>query len=220
MFKLSSPQQIQSLHILLPGQARRAELEQFVAHHYARVYGARLTQFMPVLLGLFDAVDQPFAVMGLRPARNEALYLEQYLDYPVEQTLACAARQPVARSQIIELGHFAVARPDAALWIMLLATAYLKASGAGWACMTVIPVLQKALRRMGLQPLHLADVDASRLLDTQNQWGTYYQQRPQVIADQVERSFQVILANLQASIYWQNGLDRLWENAYEAGIAA
>ncbi len=220
MLKLSSSQQIHSLHIVLPGQPQRANLEHFIRHHYARVYQADLRHFMPLLLGLYDANGQPFAALGLRPADTEALYLEQYLDQPIENTLAKTVRQPLARSHIVELGHFAVARPEAAMWMILLSTAYLHASGAKWACATLIPTLAKALHRLGLEPWHIAPVDACRLSDTENQWGCYYQQQPHIFADKVEDSFQRIQTHLQGTLYWQKGLERLWDHAYQAGMAA
>ncbi len=220
MLRLTTLQHIHSLHVLPIGHPRRAKLEQFIQHHYGQVYHAQLTHFMPLLLGLYDAEGTPFAALGLRTADSGTLYLEQYLDAPIESYLSAQTGQTVDRAHIVELGHFAVACPEAAMWMILLSNAYLQASGAQWGCASLIPILLKTLQKLGLKPLQLAMVDVHRLQDTQTDWGNYYQQQPLVVADDVPHSFTVIQSHLQQNLRWQAALQPLWQQAYQVGSVA
>lgn len=73
-----------TLHSVTSG--RRKQLESYVAEQYNRSYGARITHFMPLLLSMSRA-GQLEVVVGVRSAYDDALFLEHYLDKPVEQEM-------------------------------------------------------------------------------------------------------------------------------------
>jgi hypothetical protein len=219
MLKLSTLKHIHSLRVLPSGHAERPKLERFIQYHYDRVYEAQLSHFMPLLLGLYDANGEPLAALGLRNAAQGDLYLEQYLDQPIESYLQAANGVAIPRHDIVELGHFAVAYPEAAMWMILLSTAYLKASGAQWGCASLVPILLKALHKLGLQPLPLAAVDARRLQDRHTDWGRYYERQPVVVVDHLPHSFAVMQARLQHNLQWQAALQPLWQQACQIGYA-
>jgi tetratricopeptide (TPR) repeat protein len=66
---------------------QRAALEGFIAARFQRAYGARLTHFLPHLLGLRDGAGEWQAAVGYADAAAGPLFLEQYLDAPVEELL-------------------------------------------------------------------------------------------------------------------------------------
>lgn len=62
---------------------------------------------MPWLLGMFDANGELKAACGVQPASMGKIYLEHYLDVPVEVVLSARLSHPVSRDSIVEIGNFA-----------------------------------------------------------------------------------------------------------------
>ena len=71
--------------------AQRPALERFIAERFRQAYGAQVSHFCAHLLGLRDAAGKWQAAAGYTPAASGALYLEHYLDRPVED-----AREPAS----------------------------------------------------------------------------------------------------------------------------
>ena len=65
----------------------RAEVESFVRETFALAYGASVRSFMPRLLAVCRKDGDLLAAFGVRSARDEKLFLENYLDQPVEQAI-------------------------------------------------------------------------------------------------------------------------------------
>jgi hypothetical protein len=75
---------------------------------------------MPWLIGLYDANGELKAASGVHIASQGSLYLEKYLDSPIEVTLSSRLSQSVSRAAIVEIGNFA-ARDGASARIMFAA---------------------------------------------------------------------------------------------------
>lgn len=71
-------------------------------------------------MGLYDANGELQAASGVQIASHGALYLENYLDNPIETLLTARLMQPVSRNTIVEIGNFA-ARDGASARIMFAA---------------------------------------------------------------------------------------------------
>src|SRR3989304_9980709 len=74
--------------ILEAGAPGRGAAEAFIHSHYAQAYGADVRHFLPRLMVLHADDGELLATLGFRRARNDRLFLEQYLDMPVEPQLA------------------------------------------------------------------------------------------------------------------------------------
>lgn len=72
-----------TLHICRENDPARALVEAFIHDVYARRYGAQVRHFTPVLAFLRDDAGI-VAAAGYREAQASALFLERYLDAPVE----------------------------------------------------------------------------------------------------------------------------------------
>lgn len=163
------------------GEARLAT-ESFIAAGFLKAYGARLTEFMPELMGLYDG-SVLAAACGLRPAANSTLFLEQYLEHPVEQVLGRAAGTTTTRNGIIEVGNLSVARPGYARHFVLWLTLHLRSTGMEWALFSAVPALRNNFMRLGIPMVTLGPAAPERLADhVRANWGTYYEQQPQVTA--------------------------------------
>ncbi|NIP72159.1 MAG: hypothetical protein GWO16_03610 [Gammaproteobacteria bacterium] len=100
----------QRLELLGPGHAGRLHAEAFVRQAFARRYGARVGELLPHLVCLVDAGGGLCAAAGVRWAGEGALFLEQYLDRPVEEFFPADGGDAVARKDIVEIGNLAVLR--------------------------------------------------------------------------------------------------------------
>lgn len=121
------------------------------------------------------------AALGYRRAHAEPLFLETYLDRPVEQVLAAALDLPVSRGDVVEIGNLASCNAPAmvALWART-------ANDLGDSAEIAVAVLTAPLRRMfgrlGVNLIELAKADPARVADDGSDWGRYYELEPMVCA--------------------------------------
>jgi hypothetical protein len=153
-----------------------------IAGTYAEKHGARICSFMPTLLALKDSGGSARAVAGLRPAAGDTLFLEQYLDDPVEQALAAAIGRPVARAAIAEVGNLAARECRSACRLAILLPAWLGERGHEWVVFTATNVVRGILQGLGSRVVELAPASAARLQQRQDDWGRYYSTDPRVMA--------------------------------------
>ena len=171
----------------------RARMESVVTGHFARIYGASVSRFMPMLLGLRQQ-GQILAVVGLRPAADEALFLEQYLDEPVPQMIS---RRGLAapRDTVIEVGNLVSNSPGLARLLIVALTHYLQTAGFKWVAFTGTPALLNSFSRLTLSPIDLGVADPSRLGAGVAEWGSYYDTRPHVMAGYIPEGFVQLCSN-------------------------
>ncbi|HEX4882844.1 MAG TPA: thermostable hemolysin [Casimicrobiaceae bacterium] len=165
---------------------RRAAIEGFVAGVYRRHYGARIAHFAPTLVALCTD-GRLAAAAGYRRAL-EPLYLEHYLDVPVEAAIAAHTGHRVSRSDIWEVGHFASTQPGEGRRLMQLLARHLAGLGCRWVVSTATRELRELLIRVGLTPYALAPADPSRVPEGAAHWGGYYEHAPVVIAGDLPRA--------------------------------
>ena len=79
----------------------------FVRERYAEAHHAQVQQLLPEQFVLRAADGRLLACAGMRQASCGPLFLEHYLDLPIEQQVAAQLRQPVSRSEILEIGNLA-----------------------------------------------------------------------------------------------------------------
>ncbi|EKE74920.1 thermostable hemolysin [Gallaecimonas xiamenensis] len=167
-------------------------IKHFACARYADAHQARLRHFLPQQYLLTDN-DRWLASCGVRGAADNTLFLEQYLDGPIEAVLAQRAGHDLSRRQIVEVGNLAGEAGGARLMILAL-TRYLAQSGVDYVVFTATRELQSAFSRLGLEPWFLADASALKLGDDAQEWGRYYQNKPAVFAGSVQAGWQAIQA--------------------------
>ena len=164
---------------------RRREIERFIEARFERAFGARLPRHYPVLACLCaeDAGEVILAAAGVRFAEDGPLFLERYLDSPVEQAAAVAFGRPVRRDSVVEIGSLASDSPDASLRLFATLAAWLSEErGRRLAVATARPELERLLGRAGFALLALGQADPGRLGEGARDWGSYYDRPPQVFA--------------------------------------
>ena len=136
---------------------------------------------MPWLLGL-SCQGQLEGVAGLRPAANTELFVEQYLDTPLETQLTEATGVTVDRSTVIEIGNLAGHHAGVTRVLFPLLTELTCQHGYQWVVCNATRTVQNALRRLGIPLLKLCDADPARLGTARLAWGSYYATASAVIA--------------------------------------
>lgn len=111
-----------TLELVTPGHPERASIEAFIAAEFARVYGATLQHFCHTLAGRRDSAGRWVAALGYSLAGESRLFLEHYLDGPVEAGIGARTDRPVARGSIVEVGNLASADAGAARALIVAMT--------------------------------------------------------------------------------------------------
>ncbi len=196
--------------------ADRADLEDYIHRVFAHGYGADIKIFLPQFLSLKASDGELMATLGMRSGGKEKLFLETYLDDPVEQRLSAVTGLNTQRNQIVEIGNLASTRPGAARWIFLALAAYLHGRGTEWAIYTVAPFLKNTFLKLGFRLHILAKADKARLGDDAKDWGSYYDASPEVMAVRVSQAYLSILHFAESS--GNEALLHLCADAYEMGV--
>jgi hypothetical protein len=164
---------------------QRTAIERFIAERFRSVYGARVSHFCAHLLGLRDAAGSWHAAAGYTPAASGALFLEHYLERPVEDVLSEAVGQPVPRARIVEVGNLASVPPGFARSFVPALGRYLFERDYRWVVFTATREVRALLRRLCFKAYSLAPATPARLPDRGASWGSYYTHKPSVMAGRI-----------------------------------
>jgi len=204
------------LELVGPAHPDRAHIEAFVRDTFARHYGARLGALPRQLACLLDGRGRLCAVAGIRPANQGPLFLEHYLDRPVDEYLLTNQAPAPERRHIMEIGNLAATEPGQFRFVLIALSAYLHSAGFQWVVCTARASLRNTLARMGLSPVVLGAADPARLGPAAVHWGSYYHGRPQVIAGELEPAAGLLGARFA---HPANPVHELWHNASALGRA-
>ena len=119
------------------------------------------------------------AVLGYRDAAEGPLFLETYLDSPIEAAIAEALHRPVSRNQIVEIGSFAADNCLAMARLWASAASRLVGSHS-IAVATLTRPMRAMFARIGLPLTEIAVATADRLDGGASRWGRYYDEDPRV----------------------------------------
>ncbi|MCW5658236.1 MAG: thermostable hemolysin [Burkholderiaceae bacterium] len=185
-----------SMHTL--GDRMRPAVEAFIRGVYARHFGADLLHFAPTLVSLRDR-QGVIAAAGYRSADTGRLFLETYLDAPIEQVLAAHQGTAPSRARVVEVGHLAGARAGEGLRLVRLLGPHLAAQGFHWVVCTLTEELRHLFKRLGVAPIVLGRADPAALGDHAQRWGRYYEHRPMVLAGHLPNALQQLAARTARS---------------------
>lgn len=174
------------IHFDDPCHGERRRVEAFIEANYLAAYGSHIGRHYPTLMSVQNESGEIYAVVGFRLAGDEPLYLEHYLDGPVEGAMSDAIGATVSRSQIVEIGNLASNGRGATIFLFAAMARHLLDIGAHFAVATATEELRGVFSKAGLGALRLAAADPDRLVDHGVSWGDYYQTRPFVLAGSIQ----------------------------------
>ena len=179
----SVPDPVRAAHVGIESP-RRLEAERFIRDVFHRHHDAFVRTFAPNLL-LLEQEGRVIAAAGWRGADKEPLFLERYLDEPVEIQMERLTGQPLSRERLVEVGHLASEKPGGSLHVILSLARYLAGAGYEWVVFTATRELVRIFTKLGLPLLALAKADPARLGERAEDWGSYYDTQPVVVAGRI-----------------------------------
>jgi hypothetical protein len=171
--------QLQPIASTGPG---REVAERFIAAAFLDKHGARLSEFLPELVGMRARGGDLRAIAGYRSAGAGPLFLEQYLPGTVEQNLAARFGAAVPREHIVEVGNLAGGSCRYVRHLVSQLPRFLLDRGHTWVVFTATGLVRDILASVGANMIELGVADASRVAGGPANWGQYYCRDPRVMA--------------------------------------
>ncbi|WP_247256527.1 thermostable hemolysin [Pseudomonas moorei] len=178
-----------SLARALPDDPQRECFETYIQQRFRKAHGADIRHFMPELFGMSNDAGELCAVAGVRLADDGELFLERYLDEPIDPLISAAADRPVERTGIVEVGNLAASDTGSARMSIIAITYLLAMGGLEWVAFTGNIGLVNSFHRLGLKPVTLCAADPARLGDDRYSWGSYYESKPWVHVGNIRAGF-------------------------------
>lgn len=172
-----------------PDSSDRLSAERFIESVYDKCYGAQISSHYPVLISVRDAGNKVVAAAGMRPALSNELFLEQYLDCPIEESVVSGVGKRIARGSIVEIGNFAARNAGAAICLMSAMAVSLDECCFSHVAVTATRKLRRTFTRLGLGFFEIAEARAGALPGNGSEWGSYYRQDPRVVFGPVAPAF-------------------------------
>ena len=166
---------------LVGGQSTaRHQVETYINNKFEASYGATLTEYLPLLLTMRCA-DQLSGAAGISVASVEhSLFLEQYLDLPIEQELTRSLGSEIERQSIVEIGNLVATTSGASRIVFIVLASLLYEAGFEWMAFTATRPLLASLRKLDFDYHSLGRAQSSRLAtNSAANWGSYYQNEPE-----------------------------------------
>lgn len=173
------------------GSPGRTDVEAYIAKAFRKAYGAEVTEFAPFLMSM-NCAGSISSAAGVRPASLGPLFLEQYLDGPIEQVLSERYGYRVQRDDIFELGNLASIRPGVCQLFYLILTGIMARTNMNHVVFAGTKQVAKGLNRLGFQLEYIMDADPARLNGAAESWGSYYANKPQVMAIDLRKSMEIL----------------------------
>ena len=161
------------------------DIRRFIVHTFAHHYNASIETFCDHLLGVCTPQGLLCAAAGYNLAEEGTLFLEQYLDVPLEQHVQQQLGLEIQRSDIAEVGNLAATHAGGARMLIELMTQHLHKEGRRWVAFTATRSLINSFKRLGLSPVILAPALPERVKNPAA-WGSYYAQTPFVAIGDIQ----------------------------------
>jgi hypothetical protein len=171
--------------IAAQGSCERRRIEARVQEGFCMHFGAAIHQFMPEL-AVYRHAGGSSGIVGIRRASAEPLFLEKYLDRPIDAEIAALVALPVDRESIAEIGQFVVDDRDIVGDLFRDLVPFLRENGFEWVTFTATGVIRALLARIGFHGKPIACADAARLGSDTSHWGNYYDKDPMVIVGRLD----------------------------------
>lgn len=184
----------------------RRRVERFLEREFRHTYNACIGEHYPTLMSVQDDDGTILGALGFRYASAENLFLEQYLDMPVETALSAAGEPASTRNDIVEVGNLASHGSGASIFMFTALTAYLSQQGKKYITVTATDFLHRYFTRLGVEPLLLGHADQNRLSDGGRGWGSYYQTQPRILAGHIVSAYEKLQQYLHMSMVEETSL--------------
>ena len=152
-------------------------MEQFIKEGFDRAYNAQVSEFSPDLIYVEDSRIR--AALGIRSARA-SLFLEKYLDLPIEHYVSSSSIVP--RSRIAEIGNLCSSNRRYTLALFIAAAAILEQRNYTHAVFCATQQVATIIESSGVELCRIAPASGNRLGAKLAEWGSYYETEPTIVS--------------------------------------
>jgi hypothetical protein len=185
-----------SIHHLMQPERRRVEA--YIEAAYASAFNGRIRQHYPTLMSVQGGDGRIHGAVGFRLADEGALFLEQYLDEPIEAAIARKSGEAVDRAAVAEIGSLGSESAGASLFLFLALARHLDQKGCTHAAATATRQLRRSFARVGFTTQVLTHAEPSRLGEGAADWGGYYNRDPEVMVGAIAPALPALAQMLMA----------------------
>lgn len=172
------------------GSETATSVATFIQRRFQQAYQARPMLRIPNLLALTTRHGSLLAAVGVRNAATERLFLEDYIDDPVDHIIPRPPRP--ARYRIAEIAHLAGVEAGVSRFLFPALTVWLHERNYEWIAFTGTDHLRNSFQRLGISIVDIAAADPGRLPDRGAGWGRYYDSHPRVMVANVAEGHGVL----------------------------
>lgn len=170
----------------------RITAESYIQEKFHHAYGAQPHEFLSTLLTM-QCAGKLSGVAGLSIATRNPLFLEQYLNIPIEQELEKLLQRNIQRSSIVEIGNLVSTTQGASLALFVVLASVLYQAGYKFMAFTATEQLRHKFNRLGFKMHFIAGAKEGALKNpTSDNWGSYYQATPQVVVGSLKQAVDLI----------------------------
>jgi hypothetical protein len=172
----------------------RDEVEKYIERQFEATYGAKLTEFLPIFLTL-SCAGKLSASTGISLGSESGRYfLEQYLEKPIECELGQICGEQINRKKLVEIGNLVATSQGANRLMLITLASVLSQAGYEWMVFTATKPLLHSLHKLGFETHVMADAKPARLDNSSStNWGSYYENKPQVVAGRLSSAQQIVV---------------------------
>ena len=197
----------------------RPIVERFAHRAYNDTYGANIKSYSNEFLTLYSRDKGVLSCLGINDTSIKPLFLEQYLDGPVEVLLEKITGKRVNRESIVEVGTLAVTSQGMCRLMMSALAGLMAGRGKSYLVFTAVRTIRNTLRRLGVPFTIISKASKTKLTNSTNDWGRYYKSDPEVIVVDLNVSWGLVnqvLDNLKRD---ETDLSDLMRDFYHRGAA-
>jgi Thermostable hemolysin len=180
------------INVLYPGDRGREEVETFIENVYRAHYGNHPGTHYPELIFCRGSTRKIISACGLRRASSGPLFLEQYLDGPIEGALAQLLRNQPERHSVFEVGGLAAIGSRALLSVIRAVAVYIKDQKAEYAVATATAQLRQLFAQFAIPTAVIGKADPRRVAGGGAAWGSYYDHAPLLLVGNVPDCLRLI----------------------------
>ena len=169
---------------------RRERVERFISQVFQASFDAKIMTYAPDLVYLEQDLRIQ-AALGLRWADKYPLFCENYLDASITEVIGDAE---LRRGEVVELSNLASMTPGAGAQLYVLAAVALDMAGCKQLVFTANELVRRSITRGGFTARYLADAKVDKIQGA-DQWGSYYDGKPQVMVADIPNSARLIRTN-------------------------
>ncbi len=162
--------------LLAHNDAGRKVLERLICRVYKKVYNAEISFFHHYLLSIKNEGLE--GVIGFSPL-NQPVFLEQYLELPLEKEISRLVMFDVSRASIAEVGNLAAIKGGSGVKLIIAMTECLLQKGFEYGSFTGTKQIFSFFNKFNYMPLVLTCADPGKVANISS-WGSYYNYCPKV----------------------------------------